>query len=102
MNTVLQAERAAEQAISDCKQAAVQIVQAAQERAARIATRTDERLALSHMRSKGKITRELKDRQRAEQVETLNHPPQPLDDTALTEMVRAVARELIGVAGQQG
>ncbi len=69
MNTVLQAERAAEQAIADCRQEAQQTVQAAQQRAQRIAARTDERLSLCHMRCSGKLNKELKDRQRAEKAQ---------------------------------
>ena len=102
MNTVLQAERAAEQAIADCRQEAQHTVQAAQERAQRIAARTDERLALCHMRCSGKLSKELKDRQRAERAGNQGQSTQPLDDAILANMVTAVARDLIGITQPEG
>lgn len=102
MNTVLQAERAAEQAIADCRQDARQTVQAAQQRAQRIAERTDERLALCHMRCSSKLSKELKDRQRAEKANNQNHSTSQLDDTTLSEVVAAVARDLIGITQPEG
>ena len=97
MNTVLQAERAAEQAIADCRQEALHIVQAAQEKAQRIVARTDERLALCHMRCSGMLSRELKDRQRTERAGNQGQSTQPMDDAALSDVVTAVARDLVGI-----
>jgi len=97
MNTVLQAERAAEQAIADCRQEAQQTVQAAQQRAQRIAERTDERLTLCHLRCSARLSRELKDRQRAEKADSQGQSSQPLDEATLTDVVAAVARDLIGI-----
>ena len=102
MNTVLQAERAAEQAIADCRQEAQQTVQAAQQRAQRIAARTDERLSLCHLRCSGKLSKELKDRQRAEKASSRNNSIRPLDDTALSDVVAAVARDLVGITQPEG
>ena len=102
MNTVLQAERAAEQAIADCRHEAQQTVEAAQQRAHRIAARTDERLSLCHMRCSAKLTKELKDRQRAEKANSRNQSTQPLDETALSGVVAAVARDLIGITQPGG
>lgn len=102
MNTVLQAERAAEQAIADCRQAAQHTVQAAQQRAQRIAERTDERLALCHMRCSSKLSKELKDRQRAEKAANQDQPTQPLDNATLANVVTAVARDLIGITQSEG
>lgn len=102
MNTVLQAERAAEQAIADCRQEAQQTVQAAQQRAQRIAARTDERLSLCHMRCSGKLNKELKDRQRAEKAHSGNQPTRQVEDTALSDVVAAVARDLVGITQPEG
>jgi len=96
MNTVLQAERSAEDAIADCKQEALRTVQAAQERAQQIATRTDERLALCHMRCTARVSRELKARQRAETADGQGQPTHQPDDKVLAALVAAVARDLIG------
>ena len=100
MNTVLQAERAAEQAIMDCRQAAAQILQEAQLRAQRIATRTDERLALCHMRCNGKVTREIKNRQRTASADSQANTVKHLDDAVLADMVSAVVRDLVGETKQ--
>lgn len=96
MNTVLAAERAAEQAIADCNSEAQLAIQAAQEQAQHIATRTDARLALCHMRCNARIAREIKARERAEQADLQARPGQELDDMVLAAVVEAVAGELLG------
>jgi vacuolar-type H+-ATPase subunit H len=98
MNTVLQAERAAEQAIADCRQKAQRTVQAAQEQAQRIAARTDERLAQCQMRCSSRLAQELKERQRAEKAAGQDESTRLLDDTGLADVVAAVTRDLIGSA----
>lgn len=96
MNTVLQAERTAEEAIADCEQQALRTIQAAQERAQQIAARADERLALCHMRCTARVSRELKTRQRAEKAEHDEQSRHQLDDAALAGVVARVASKLIG------
>lgn len=102
MNTVLQAERAAEQAIADCNSEAQLAIQAALGRAQHIAARTDERLAHCHMRCSAKVSRELKTRQRAENADSQVQSTLQLDNTALAEVVAVVARDLIGASRPEG
>lgn len=102
MNQVLEAERAAEEAIADCRQEAQQILQAARERAQRIAERTDERLAHCHMRCSAKLARELKERERTEKAELQGQSSYQLDADALAEVVEAVAAKLTVTARSAG
>jgi hypothetical protein len=102
MNTVLQAERAAEQAIADCNSKAQLALQAAQQQAQHIAARTDARLTLCHRRCNARVSREIKARQRAEQADLQGQPGQELDDVALAAVAEAVARELLGSPRTEG
>jgi sulfur transfer protein SufE len=95
MNTVLEAERAAEQAIADCNSEAQLAIQAAQEQAQHIATRTDARLTLCHRRCNARVSREIRARELAEQADLQDRPGQELDDVALAAVIETVARELL-------
>ena len=97
MNQVLQAERGAEQAVEACARDAVRIRQAAQERASHIARRTNERLARCHMRCNGKVTRELRERERSAVAGQTGESTSRLDETVLTSVVEALALTLTGV-----
>ena len=102
MNTVLEAERAAEQAIANCNSEAQLVIQAAQEQAQQIVERTDERLTLCHMRCNARVSREIKARQRTEQADLKGQPGQELDAAALAAVVETVARELISNPRAEG
>ncbi|MGB5472107.1 MAG: hypothetical protein WBQ78_01355 [Gammaproteobacteria bacterium] len=97
MNQVLQAERAAEQAVEACARDAVKIRQAAQERASHIARRTNERLATCHVRCNGKLSRELREFERTAAARQPGESTYRLDETALTSVVEALALALTGV-----
>ena len=99
MNRVLQAERSAEQAVAVCRQEAREIQQAAQLQASRIARRANERLALCHMRCNARLTRELKERERAAEAEISQCTASAiqLDEDALTPVVEALALDLTGI-----
>jgi hypothetical protein len=102
MNTVLQAERTAEQAIADCKAEAQRTVLAAQEQAQQIAARTDKRLALCHRRCNTRVSREIKARQRAEEADHEEQPWHKTEETGLATVVETVARDLIGGSRTDG
>jgi len=97
MNQVLQAERGAEQAVEACERDAVKIRQAAQLRANHIARRTNERLAICHMRCNGKLTRELRELEHTAAASLTSESTCQLDETALTSVVEALALTLTGV-----
>jgi len=102
MNTVLEAERAAEQAIADCNSEAQLVIQAAQEQAQHIAKRTDARLTLCHMRCNARLTLEIRARQRDEKIDLQGQPGQELEAVALAAVVETVARELISSPRAEG
>lgn len=95
MNRVLQAERDAEQAVEACRREAVEIRQAAQLRARRIAERTNERLAICHMRCNSKLRHALREQERLSASQT-GESSYRLDAAALTAVVEALARDLTG------
>ena len=99
MNRVLQAERSAEQAVEACRHEALKVQQAAQLQASRIARRANERLALCHMRCNTRLTRELKERERAAEAEVSQCTASAiqLDEAALTPVVEALALDLTGI-----
>lgn len=66
MNEVLAAEQAAAQAIEACKQEARASLHEAAQQARHIATKTDERIALIHQRTRQQLQRRLRDAERAE------------------------------------
>jgi len=99
MNQVLQAEHRSEQAVEACKHDAMKIQQAAQQQANRIARRANKRLAICHMRCNTRLTRELKERERAADAD-LSHRGESvyrLDEAALTAVVEALALALTGI-----
>jgi len=96
MNRVLEAERGAEQAVEACGHDAMKIVQAAQQQAKRIARRANERLAICHVRCNAKITREIRQRERAAAGQR-GEASYRLDEAALTAVVEALALALTGV-----
>jgi hypothetical protein len=102
MNTVLEAERAAEQAIADCNSEAQLVIQAALEQAQHITKRTDARLTLCHMRCNARVSMEIKASQRAAQADLQGQPGQELDEAALAAVVETVARELISSPRAEG
>ena len=94
MNLVLEAERAAEQAIADCEQEAQEILNAAHRSARRIAERTDERLARAHMRCGALLSREI---QHSEHTATAAQQERyRLDTATLAEIAESVAAQLTG------
>jgi hypothetical protein len=95
MNRVLQAERDAVRAIDACRRDALAIRQAAQQRARRIAERTDERLAICHMRCNSKLRHTLGEQERRAASQT-GESSYRLDAAALTAVVEALARDLTG------
>lgn len=98
MNEVLQAERNAEQAIEACRHDAMKIQQAAQQQAKQIARRTNERLAICHLRCNARLTRDLKERERAVAARQGGEAAASPDEAALTAVVEALALALTGIA----
>ena len=97
MNEVLQAERRAEQAIEACRHDAMKIQQAAQQQAKHIARRANERLAICHMRCNTRLSRELRERERAANASHGGESAYPLDEAGLTAVVEALALALTGI-----
>ncbi|MGD2112071.1 MAG: hypothetical protein PVI50_01710 [Gammaproteobacteria bacterium] len=96
INQALEAERTAEQAVEACRRDAMEILQAAQQRAQQIAVRTNERLAICHMRCNSKLTREIRERERLTAGQT-GESSYRLDEAALGAVVEALALTLTGV-----
>ncbi len=96
MNRVLEAERRAELAVEACEHEAMKLHEAAQQQARRIARRTDERLAICHMRVDAKITRQIRERERAAAGQG-GAASFRLDEAALAAAVEALALALTGV-----
>jgi cell division septum initiation protein DivIVA len=92
MNLVLEAERAAEQAIADCEQEAQEIINAAHRRARRIAERTDERLAHAHMHCGAVLSREIQHTERT--ATAAQQERYRLDTATLEEIADSVAAQL--------
>jgi regulator of protease activity HflC (stomatin/prohibitin superfamily) len=88
---VLEAERAAEAKLQECRQQARDIVAVARDRAATIAHRADDRIATLHTAYLRKI---------GDDIAKLPHAPQflasALDPAALTEAARRLAAKLTG------
>jgi vacuolar-type H+-ATPase subunit H len=101
INEVLQAEHNATQAVDACKQEAMQIQQTAQQRAKQIASRTNERLAICHMRCNSKISHTIKERERLAATGQGSESSYRLDAAALTAVVEALALTLTGVTPDQ-
>jgi len=93
---VLQAERAAEQAVAACDRQAGDIIRAAQTRAQRIAQRGDERITLIHMRCAQWLAEQRRLLAAAEhraQAEICNSQ---LDTVSIASVVDALAATLSG------
>ena len=99
MNQVLQAERRAEQAVEVCRHEAMVIQQAAQQQANRIARRANERVTVCHMRCNARLTRELKERERAADADPGHGAASALqlDEATLKRVVEALALDLTGI-----
>jgi len=96
MNTVLEAEREAEQAIADCELEARQILQTAQQRVKRIADRTDDRIALIQQRLAQKIRAHIDALERADRSAQREPSLYDLGAAELATVVQDVAAELTG------
>ena len=98
MNTVLEAEREAEQAVAECERQAQGLLQAGYARAQRIAGRADERISLLRMRCIDRVTRQIEAMERAEraaqQGSSLEHP----EADRIAAIVEQLAAELSGGA----
>ena len=97
INRVLQAERQAQQSVEACRLEAMKIRQAAQQQAKHIANRTNERLAVCHMRCNSILTREIREHERAAAASQTGASTYRLDEAALSAAVEAVALALTGV-----
>jgi len=97
MNQVLQAERSAEQSIEACKHEARKIRESAQQQAIRIDKRTNERLSMCHMHCTARLTREIKERERAAAASDPGESACRLDEAAMSAVVEALAVALTGI-----
>ncbi|MEA2078576.1 MAG: hypothetical protein U9P00_01730 [Pseudomonadota bacterium] len=102
MNRVLQAEQEAGKAIADCEYEARQILQVAQQRVKRIADRTDERIALIHMRLVRKSKAQIEALEHADRAAQHEPSVYDLDEAALAAVVQEVAAELTGTRPPPG
>lgn len=97
INSVLAAEREANQALGEARAAAERIADAARQRAARILQRADARITFSHLRCSHGVARaidtQIQDhhRQLAELSQRLD-----LDDAQIGAIVAALAAQLTG------
>jgi vacuolar-type H+-ATPase subunit H len=93
---VLQAERAAEQAVATCDRQARDIIRAAQTRAQRIAQRGDERITLIHMRCSQRLAEQRRLLATADHKAQAEIGNSPVDAVALAAVVDALAATLSG------
>lgn len=94
MNRVLEAERNAEKAITDCEHEAHDILQAAQQRAQRIADRTNKRITLLHQRCSQRIDQDINALKRAAGEVQYEKAKGQLSESHLTLAVDEVADHL--------
>lgn len=100
INSVLAAEREANQALAEAKAEAERILDAARQRAARILQRADARITFSHLRCSHGVARAIDDqiqdhhRQLAELSQRLD-----LDDAQIDAIVATLAADLTGGGG---
>lgn len=103
INSVLAAEREANQAIGEARTEAERILDAARQRAARILQRADARITLSHQRCSMGVARAIDNqiqdhhRQLAELSQRLD-----LDDARIDAIVAALAAALTGGTSERG
>lgn len=96
MNRVLEAERAAEQAVADCDRQAQGLLQAAYARAQRIGARTDERISQLRMRCTERVIRQIEIRERFELAAQQGESPAHPQAERLAAVVEDLAAELSG------
>jgi vacuolar-type H+-ATPase subunit H len=96
MNRVLQAEKDAAKALSECEQNAEVIISAAQNRAQRIAERTNERIALLRMQCTECVAREIRAMRRVEDAVRTPRSSYELEDASIAAAVAAVAAYISG------
>lgn len=103
INSVLAAEREANQAIAEAKTEAERILDAARQRAARILQRADARITFSHQRCSLGVARAIDDQIQTHhrQLAELSHRLD-LDDAQIGAIVAALAAALTGGGTEPG
>ena len=96
MNRVLEAERAAEEAVTECERQAQALLQAGYARAQRITACTDKRISLLRMRSIDRVTRQIEVMERAERAAQQDVSPEHPQAARLASIVEELVAELSG------
>jgi len=96
MNRVLEAERAAEEAVTECERQAQALLQAGYARAQRITAATDKRISLLRMRSIDRVTRQIEVMERAERAAQQDASPEHPQAARLASIIEELVAELSG------